>query len=410
MPPFARAAFLFRLAALIPFTLGFVDTLSAQSAETKGPWSPPTWESSDGSAALELEGLFQVHATSFASGRDPGLGFHLQRMRPELAGHLAHRLRFRVEPNFSEEGVELEEAWIGLDVLDGDALFMAGRMKVPFGLEEVRSRRHINFTQFSILNQFSPAEEQGLFLNGASSSGRLEYGLALTNGGGGENTDDRLDLAVRAMVHPFSSEPASVLHNLQIGLAVSLGSSSDSLAGTSVTNAAGQDVIQMDPAARSAGDQLSLGMELAWFRGPWFLQAELLGRRSQMEGSVGAADVDVAGAYLELAHVLTGESKTFGGVIPDQPLGRGSGRGAWVLAGRYSHLRAGAAMENLGIAEADTFTRGIESVSLGLNWVLNQHAIMRHSYVYSSYSDGVLVGGNLSRGEGAILVGLQLHF
>ena len=169
----------------------------------------PRWVSADGRSELVLEGLFQVNGSVVDEGRSPRARLGLQRMRPELAGRFAGSLHFRVEPNFSADEVKLEEAWIGMEILSRHGLLMAGRMKVPFGLEEVRSRRHINFTRFSILNQFSPAEEHGLFLNGKSDSNRWEYGVSATDGLESGDSDTSVNLAARLMLHPSAQATAS---------------------------------------------------------------------------------------------------------------------------------------------------------------------------------------------------------
>ena len=372
----------------------------------------PRWVSADGSSEVILEGLFQITGSVLDSGRSPRAGLGLHRMRPELAGHFDDSLRFRVEPNFAADGVELEEAWIGMDVLAKRALFMAGRMKVPFGLEEVRSRRHINFTRFSILNQFSPAEEHGLFLNGRSASGRLEYGVSATDGVQAGDRDASVNLAGRVMLHPRARESASRWRNLQLGLAATTGSLNADSGAPHVENAAGQEVIRMADGVRLHGTRTRLGFEAAWFDGPWFVQAEHIHVAQGMRADAGTENVSFDGFYLELSHVLTGESKSFGGVDPDQPFDpvTGRGRGAWVLAARISELRSDRALQTQGLAETGTYTSSIRNISLGLNWVMNRHMILRQAVVRSVYSDDVLIDDEPQSGESAFMFGLQLHF
>jgi hypothetical protein len=59
---------------------------------------------------------------------------------------------------------------------------------------------------------------------------------------------------------------------------------------------------------------------------------------------------------------------------------------------------------------AGTYTSAIRNISLGLNWVMNDHMILRQALVRSFYSDDVLVDGEPRDGESALLFGLQLHF
>ncbi|HIK62055.1 MAG TPA: hypothetical protein EYF98_15365 [Planctomycetes bacterium] len=394
----------------LSLTIVLATAIQAEAAQEATPG--PRWISADGRSELILEGLFQVNGAVVDEGRSPRANLGLQRMRPELAGRFADSLHFRVEPNFAAEGVELEEAWIGMEVRAKRALLMAGRMKVPFGLEEVRSRRHINFTRFSILNQFSPAEEHGLFLNGKNNSGRWEYGVSATDGVESGDSDASVNLAGRIMLHPRAQEPTSRWRNLQLGLAVTTGSLNADASDLSVQNAAGRDVIQMAGGVQLDGNRTRLGFEAAWFDGPWFVQAEHMLVEQGMRAGGGVEDVEFSGSYLEVARVLTGESKSFKGVTPDQSFdpATGSGRGAWILAARISELNSDQLLQSEGLAATGTYTSAIWNFSLGLNWVMNRHMVLRQALVRSVYSDDVFVDGEARSGESALMFGLQLHF
>jgi phosphate-selective porin len=128
--------------------------------------------------------------------------------------------------------------------------------------------------------------------------------------------------------------------------------------------------------------------------------------------SLAGAEEDVAfsGAYLTVAYVLTGEDKTFAGVVPREPydLATGAGTGAWVLALRLSELRVDD--DAAGLAAPGAFTDRIRSASLGLNWIPNRHVVVRNALVYSAYADEVAVDTGSADRELGFLVELQLHF
>ncbi len=306
----------------------------------------------------------------------------------------------------------MEEAWFGMDVLRDDALFMAGRAKVPFGLEEVRSRRPIDFPRFSILNQFSPAEDHGVFLKGNSPSREWEYGLAAYNGTGDSDTTSSKVVAARAMWHPFADDAGAAFENLQLGVAGTIGSQDEDVAGTTITNELGLDVLEFDTGARLDGARARAGLELAWFRGPWFLQAEYA--RIEQEMDSGATDEDIVfqGAYVSIAHVLTGESKSFKGVSPDRPWdpSSGAGRGAWVLAARWSDLELDDDLASSFLAVRGTFTDRIRTFSIGLNWIADEHVTVRNAFVETLYSDEVALDDGSTDHEEAFMVELQLSF
>jgi phosphate-selective porin len=363
--------------------------------------------SADGRNEFVIEGLMQVDARYNGRYRTPETEFDLARIRPEFAGRLAEHYRFKIEPNFGAHEVELEEAWAGMDLAGGASRLMLGRMKAPFGLEEVRSRRHMPFSRFSIMNQFQPAEQHGVFLNGRKE--KLEYGFALYNGGGGDEGDDGKEVAARAMIHPFAGDSNSSMENLQIGLAATYGSEDRSVGGKFIKNASNLPLIEYADSSRLDGDQWRAGLEGAWYRGPWMLQAEWMRIHQEMNGGTG---VDFDGGYVAMQHVLTGESVSFKGVRPANPFDPGevSGSGAWVLALRASTLSNDAALRDSGLVLPSTYTGDVHSLWVGLNWYLGEHAILRNSYVHSFYSDEVGIEGSGVKDEGAVLIQFQLHF
>lgn len=400
------------LVALLPLVPGAAAQEAAVPAEAwrSGYDDGFFLRSADGTAELVLEGLFQTTIGLFDPDREPSSDFAIKRMRPELAGRFGG-LRFRLEPKFTEDEVELEEAWVGTDLWGGDGRLLFGRMKAPFSLEEVRSRRHIDFPSFSLLNQFAPAEDHGVFLDTRPDAGLLELGLAAYNGTGGSDTNSSKDLAARVMVHPFHERERSAWRDLQLGLAATVGRQDEGDGGGAIENEAGREVVRFSPDAALDGQRTRLGLEAAWFHGPWFVQAE--GMRVSQRMSAGAEEVDAAfdGAYLTVARVLTGEDRSFAGVRPALPFdfADGSGRGAWVLAARASTLSIDRDLAGVFVPREE-FTAGIDSLSVGLNWVPNEHAIVRHTLIWSRYDDEVRLDRGSDDEELAFLIELQLHF
>lgn len=365
----------------------------------------------DGRNVVELGALVQVLARASDDARDPQTDFELKRVRPEIEGQLAGGLAFVLEPNFSEDGVELEEAWIGPRLLGGRATLHLGRMKAPFSLEEVRSRRFIDFPFFSIVNQLVPAEDHGAFLNGTTASERWEYGAGVYNGTGGGDTNGSKDVALRGMVHPFAGASGARLEHLQLGLAGTFGVQDESLDGEAIENEFQLDVSPFSADARLSGSRERLGLELAWFRGPWFAQSEYLGVQQEMSSTAGHEDVLLHGGYVTLSHVLTGEAKSFAGVQPAEPydFASGTGRGAWVVALRYSILNLDDDLEAALIVPGN-FTDQIQTGSFGLNWIPNHYAIVRTAVVGSFYEGDVRLDTGSGDREAALLIEFQLHY
>jgi phosphate-selective porin OprO/OprP len=284
-------------------------------------------------------------------------------------------------------------------------------MKVPFSLEEVRSRRYIDFPFFSILNQLVPAEDHGAFLSGRSPSERFEYGAALYNGTGGSDTNGSKDVALRGMLHPFVDDAGAAFENLQLGLAATFGVQDESLDGEALENEFQLEIMPFSADARLSGSRERLGLELAWFRGPWFVQSEYLGVQQEMSSTAAREDVLVHGGYVTLSRVLTGEAKSFRGVAPAEPFdfASGTGRGAWVLAARYSILNLDDDLE-ADLVVPGSFTDQVQTGSVGLNWIPNAHAIVRTAVVGSFYEGDIQLDTGSGDREAALLVEFQLHY
>lgn len=413
-------------AALAALSLGAGQPFaSAQEAEhSPADLSSPTLgydhgffiRSRDGRNEIVLEGLFQTLLRGSESSRKPQSEVEIKRMRLEVAGTFDEHYRFRVETKFSPHEVELEEAWLGAELFGGQDLLMIGRMKAPFGLEEVRSRRYIPFPQFSIMQQFVPAEQHGLFLNG--NAGRAEYGIGLYNGGDQKSHDDGEELAARLMWHPFRGDFSTTFESLQFGLAATYGQEERDLTGGSIRNAAGLPLMHYADAVSVDGTQWRLGLEAAWYDGPYMLQAEWIHIEEELSRIGAQSDVAHDGGYVMYQQVLSGATDiSFAGVSPKSsvnPYG-GGGSGALALALRLSVLESDDALQDLGFLQPGQFTPRVTSLSAGLNWYLSSHALLRTSFVHSIYSSDVSLEGTAQAGEivgdeSALMVEFQMHF
>ncbi|MFT4540310.1 MAG: phosphate-selective porin [Planctomycetota bacterium] len=365
----------------------------------------------DGRSEFKIEGLFQSVFGLHQSLRQPSNDMTLKRMRPEFVARVDGSLHMKLEPKFTENEVELEEAWVGTDLAGGDARLMIGRMKAPFNLEEVRSRRHIAFPFFSLINQFAPAEDHGVFVNGHSSQGSVEWGIAAYNGTGDSDTTSSKDVAARVMLHPCIAVEGSALQNIQVGIAATLGKQSEDIGETTIETETGLPVMTFLDGVMLDGRRLRAGFESAWFHGPWFAQAEIMHVEQRMSADGGAPmDIEFRGAYLSISHVLTGESISFGGVSPESAhdFASSAGRGAWVLAARASVLEIDE--EVAGLVGPGQFTDRIDSYSLGLNWIPSEHLIIRNSVVHSRYANDVVLDNGATDSETSVIIEVQMHF
>ncbi len=368
----------------------------------------------DRSFRFTLEGLLQVRGTFF----EPGLAertsdFSLQRMRFELGGELYERYLFHVEPNFSEDDVELEEAWFGADLGTGGPRLMFGRMKEPFSLEEMLPRRHIDFPGFSILDQFAPAEDHGVTLLGGSRDATWEYGAAFYNGTGGEDLNSDKDFAARLVARPWAEREGALIQRLQFGGAATWGHEDAELEGSELVTEAKAPFLAFEPGSSADGDRLRLGLEAAWLSGPTALMAEAIQITEDLSGSGGDVENETRGWYAAASWVLTGEQKLFSGVKPNHPLwvkDASAGSGAWQLALRYSDLQLDDALVDAGLVAATSFPDSVRTWDLGLNWYTTANTKVMLHYLHTDYADAIEFDGESRSSEDALLLQLQLHF
>ncbi len=362
-------------------------------------------ESEDGRTRIALEGLIQVTGKAFQPDRGRVSEFALRRFRPELYGFFDRNVMFRFEPKFTENEVELEEAWVGLHFEESNSILRIGRMKAPFNLEEVRSRRHIHFPLFSMMNQFAPAEDHGLFWSKKNEG--WELGLAIYNGTGGADTGSSKDIAARAMHTLFDDGRKG---HFDLGVSLTLGRQNQSVATKGIVNGAGEPVLRYASGTSLSGNRMRLGLEAVWFQGPWMGQAEAMLIRQRMSQSGVEDTVQFSGAYLDVAYSLSGLPIDFGGVAVSKEKGLFGLPGSWVLAARLSTLRNDGSLQALGMTEANRFSGKITNLSLGLNWVPSKHFLVRNAIVFSKYSDSIDVGGGPHNSEIALMVEWQLHW
>ncbi|MBI1900850.1 MAG: hypothetical protein HYS13_07035 [Planctomycetia bacterium] len=344
----------------------------------------------DKDVKLTIEGLLQVNALFFEDGGPHESEFVLRRFRPEFSGEFYDIWRFHFEPKFSANGVELEEAWLGLQVEEHRFIF--GRMKEPFSLEEMTSQRHMDMLNFSILNQFVPAEDHGITVFGLFDW--LEYGVGFYNGTGGDDTTSDKDGAIRLVIHPW--------RGLQFGGSATFGRQDTDISGGELNTEARVPWAEFEPGTTIDGERVRWGAEAAFLEGPFALTTEIMGVRQELNGTA----VHLTGGYLQGSYVLTGEDKTWKGIQPLRPFLREPDWGAWQLVARWSRLSLGDEFSPF----LTNFPKTIDSITFGVNWYVNDHVKVKLNYLRTIYDRSITVDGVRHDDEDVVMVQLQVHF
>ena len=349
-------------------------------------------------ARLTIEGLLQINGRFFEPDGQHESEFVLRRMRLEFSGEFYERWLFHIEPKFVEDGVELEEAWAGFQV-DVHS-FRFGRMKEPFSWEEMASQRHMDMLNFSILNQFTPAEDHGITVLGNFDI--LEYGVGFYNGTGGDDTTSDKDGALRLVLHPW--------RGLQFGGASTYGRQNSDVSGEELRTEARVPWALYVPGTTSDGERVRLGAEAAFLEGPLAVVVELMRIREELNDTT----VHYKGGYVQASYVLTGEGRAWKGeririwkgVTPDRPFLKDPDLGAWQVTARWSRLK----LDDELIPFLTTFPERIDSYTIGLNWTANEFVKIKLNYLRTEYEEKISIAGKRRSNEDALLLQFQLSF
>ncbi|MBI4564809.1 MAG: hypothetical protein HY716_08985 [Planctomycetes bacterium] len=349
-------------------------------------------------AKLALEGLLQVNGVFFEPKAAHESEFVLRRMRLEFSGEFFERWYFHIEPKFVADGVELEEAWLGVKF--DTHLVMLGRMKEPFSWEEIASQRHMDMINFSILNQFVPAEDHGITVNGNFDF--LEYGVGFYNGTGSDDTTSDKDGALRLLLHPW--------RGLQFGGAATFGRQDLDIGGDELKTEARVPWAEYLPGTTLEGERVRLGAEAAFLEGPFAISAELMQIREELNDTT----VHFKGGYVQASYVLTGEGKAWKGqgiriwkgVSPAHPFLKDPDIGAWQLVARWSRLLLDDELRPF----LANFPDRIDSYTFGVNWYANEFVKVKVNYLRTIYDENIVLGGKTRDNEDALIFQLQVMF
>jgi phosphate-selective porin OprO and OprP len=349
-------------------------------------------------AKLILEGLLQVNGVFFEPDAAHESEFVLRRMRLEFSGEFYDRWYFHIEPKFTADGVELEEAWVGMKI--DTHLIMVGRMKEPFSFEEVGSQRHMDMINFSLLNQFVPAEDHGITIYGNFDI--LEYGVGFYNGTGSEDTTSDKDAALRLVLHPW--------RGLQFGGAVTAGRQKTDVSDEELRTEARVPWATYLPGTEIEDERIRLGAEAAYLDGPFAINAELMRIRQEVNEST----VDFVGGYVQASYVLTGEGKSWKGdririwkgVKPKRPFLKDPDIGAWQLVARFSTLDIDRDLTPF----VTNNPRRIDTLTFGVNWYANEFVKVKVNYLRTFYEDDIVVNGKRHDNEDTLIFQVQLMF
>ncbi|HEX3135057.1 MAG TPA: porin, partial [Planctomycetota bacterium] len=293
---------------------------------------------------------------------------------------------------------------------------LAGRGKVPVGLEFLQPDTVTMFIERAYPTQLVPNRDNGAQVAGDIAGGVLNYTIGIYNGAADgasrdtDNTDDK-DGVARLYATPFlGGEPA--LAGLSFGVGGSYGTDAPTLSGTGAVTSSGLSTYKspgqatifsyIAPAASTLansttadGSHWRVAPQLYYAFGPFSTMAEYT--RSVQELRFNNIHDTVANQAWQVSTgwVFTGENAAFKGVNPSSPLAYdGSAWGALEVVARVHRLDIDGTAFSSGFASRTLSVEQATGYAVGLNWYLSRQVKLKLDFEHTEFVGGA--GTNLA--------------
>lgn len=349
---------------------------------------------------------FDQNAASRAAVGDVQDAFDFRRARLYANGEYGNVFTYVMGFDFAQGTGEngrpsFLDNYIGISDLPYLGNLRIGHFFEPFTLERSGSNRNTAFMERSLVDAFAPARNLGMMAYNQTED-QAWWGAAGTFRGNSDNFgDDAGDregqtFDVRLVWRPYYDEASGGRYYLHLGTAYSYrGAADGSVRFRSRPEAFGNEdsgsaatPYFVDTGAIAANRFQLAGTELLWCEGPWMVQSEAAMTTVSTPGGL----LTFHGEYLFVGYFLTGEHQPYNRalaitdrVIPFENFFRvrtddGSihtGRGAWQVAARLSHIDLDSG--NVAGGELTDFT-------LGLNWFATPYHRFKFNYIRADLS------------------------
>ncbi|MFV8835191.1 porin [Aquisalimonas sp.] len=301
-------------------------------------------------------------------------GFLNRRARLGLGGDLDELWDFRIEADFSEEGVSAADFRLRRSLNVGRITL--GQTKVPMGLNQLTSSNSITFIERATPQNIVPdSRRMGVFYD--VSEGMFTFQSALYGRAIGDDEDGDMPLGVAGR---FVASPelggGQILHLGVSAAYEDFDSDSDyrTLGFSDRPESRPAGVRLINTGDIDADSTTKYGLELAYIAGPFSAEAEYVNVDVDRDNG---NDVSFDGYHAQVSYVLTGESRSyssggFGGITP-----QGTG-GAWEVAARYSHM---------DLNDRDIRGGEQDSITLGLNYYHSSNLRFMGNVIFTDVKD-----------------------
>ena len=418
-------------------TASTLEITQSEKKEEKKPAFTAGWDkgfllqSEDKSFLLRFTGQIQGDYRAFleTNDRTDNDTFLVRRARLGIEATVANYYEFRLLPDFGQGQSKVQDAYLNIRYWD-ELQFEFGRFKQPFGFEQLIQDRFVPTVERSIIDQLVPQRDVGVMIHGQNLfDGRLDYGVAVSNGGvnGDLDTNDVKDFSGRVTVRPFyTEEPGGLLRQLRLGISGTTGKEEEAIFPNLLRTPATVPWFQYNAAVRADGVRNRWSPEVSYFyqglgfAAQYFRQDQKLRPAFFGAGSKTLIDLPSEGFFVMTTLLLTGEERTgySEAISPLRPFDPHcwTGFGAWELVARVSRLELGDAVFAPGtarLADPTRFSRGATEMTLGFNWYLNQWVRAQMNWEHAWFDEAVRLGPGLNglfRHEDTLLARMQVIF
>jgi phosphate-selective porin OprO/OprP len=336
--------------------------------------------------SLYIGGLLQTDYRYYDYDKaDPANNrFDLRRVRLIVGGHFSRYFDYKFEYEF--QGLvtrRILDAYIDARAFPF-ASFRVGQFKEPFSLQQYTQDKNNVFAERSMGFYLMPQRDVGLMVHASVWDDRINYGLGIFNGDGGDdatggNVDDP-EWTGRLVFSPFKNRGLSLWENFQVGGSFGYARIDRNNVTLDVKTAGLTSFFKVSSSAkfnviRDADKRYRYGAELGWAAGPVALAGEYIRVEfKDVTTSSSQFSFNLEDYYIAFLWMITGEKPTFKkGVFQDIKPIKNAGRCGWGglgLAFRYDFFSADDSVyENL-IEQGDS-VREAEAYTIALNWYLN---------------------------------------
>ena len=291
--------------------------------------------------------------------------------------------------DFAGSTPTLLDAWLDWKIKP-EFQVLAGKVKVPVGLERYQSREYNLMNEFGYPTSLAPNRDIGIAIHGGLFGNALDYyvgGFNWVPDGGSSVTsaDGSVNLAARLFANPFRQSENRALQGIGFGVAGTYGDGAGTPANYSTVGQ--QTFYSWRSGVAVDGTTWRLVPQIYYFNGPFGLLGEYAVSSQEVRSGANQGTVQNKAWEVTASWVLTGEDATFSGVKPARPVGFGEKRGwgAWQVVARATEL-------DIDDDAFPTFANPATSASRarsyggGLNWYLNPMVRISANYNWTTFS------------------------